>query len=108
MTPEQDIELQMCRGKYKELRCRNVGTTQGCNKGRLGPCPFLHPEDIGREEEIAERTAAVRQRVFRAMDRDKYALPPPIRLEIGEITPEEYDEMMRRQYEHDHLVEDNE
>jgi hypothetical protein len=41
------------------------------------------------------------------MDRDKYALPPPVRLEIGTITEEEYKDMMRRQYEHDRLVEDN-
>ena len=70
-----------------------------------GVCPFLHPED--NEDEIVENTARVRQRIFKAMDHDKYALPPPIRLEIGIITQEEFEIMERRQYEHDQLVEEN-
>ena len=70
-----------------------------------GVCPFLHPED--NEDEIVENTARVRQRIFKAMDHDKYALPPPIRLEIGIITQEEFEIMERRQYKHDQLVEES-
>ena len=102
---EQDIELQMCRGKYKAQECRNVLTPKGCYKGGKGVCPFLHPED--NRLDVARRSDEVRQRIFRLMSRDNYALPPCIRLEIDEITQEEHDDIMRRQYEHDQLVLDN-
>ena len=68
-------------------------------------CPFLHPND--RETEVNERTDATRQRIFRAMSNDHYALPPCIRLEVDEITREEYDEIMRRQYIHEQNVLEN-
>ena len=41
------------------------------------------------------------------MSDDNYALPPCIRLEIDEITQEEYNDIMHRQYVHDQLVLDN-
>ena len=101
----QDNELQMCRGKYKELPCRNINTLQGCNKHRTGTCPFQHPDD--NEEDIIKRTAAVRLRIFTAMDADDYALPSHVRLEIGQITRADYEAMQRRKYEHDQKVEEN-
>ena len=100
---EQETEHQMCRGKYKTTRCRNILTPKGCFKG-ANVCPFIHPEDI--ELDIERRTDEVRQRIFKQMSRDHYALPPCIRLEIGEITKDDYDEITRRQWEHDQLVQD--
>ena len=102
---EQENELQMCRGKYKELLCRNVNTQQGCNNQRRGTCPFRHPDD--NEQDIARHTTVVRHRIFTAMDADDYALPSHVRLEIGQITRADYEAMERRKYEHDQKVEDS-
>ena len=65
-------------------------------------CPFLHPTDV--ETEVSERTDATRQRIFKAMSNDHFALPPIIRLEIGEITEEQYREIEHKSYVHGQLV----
>ena len=68
-------------------------------------CPFLHPTDV--RTGVSERTDATRLRIYKAMSADNFALPPIIRLEIGEIIREEYDEIEYKQSIHEQNVLEN-
>ena len=68
-------------------------------------CPFLHPDDV--RTDVNERTEATRLRIYKAMSADNFALPPIIRLEIGEITQEEYEEIEHKQFIHEQNVLEN-
>ena len=98
--PQQQLrQLQMLKGVYKTETCRydaNPNPSKRCNAGSM--CCFRH--SIDTEESISQMVNPIRQKVFRDLYEENFALPDDILHEIGKITDQEYDIRQERKEEY--------
>ena len=87
---EQFRQLQILKGVFKTERCRYDANRDPNNRCRAGErCNFRHSVDT--DEDISRMITPIRQKVFRELYDDKFALPDEILHEIGAISTQEYD-----------------
>ena len=88
---EQFRQLQMLKGVFKTETCR-FDVRGICDAG--SECCFRHSIDPDRS--IAQMVKPIRQKVFRELYEENFALPDEILFEIGKITEREYNERQDR------------
>ena len=77
----QHRELQTARGMFKQQPCNHEHSRNGCRAGAM--CLVAH--DTDDPEMIDAEVSEIRYRIFSRLSEMKFALPPEVRWEIGEV-----------------------